>query len=210
MPFSSMAPTGTYWHNSPVLVSNKRDDLYGEPGRLHIEVLDAVRANAGDIPVYIKLNISDFLEGSTTEEIGMDIAKKLDAQGIDAIEVSGGTPASGSESPSRTNIRSADREAYFRGLARKLKNAVKCPVISVGGYRSPEIINEVLSSGDADFVALSRPFIREPGLVKRWKEGDQSPATCISCNGCFRAIQEMKKGVQCWVDLKEKGLVKDD
>ena len=55
----------------------------------------------------------------------------------------------------------------------------------------------------ADYISMARPFIREPGLAKRWQEGDRSPARCISCNGCFMpGIKE--GGIYCVVEKKEQ------
>ncbi len=73
----------------------------------------------------------------------------------------------------------------------------------MGGFRSPEVINSALASGDVDFVSMARPLIREPGLVKRWKEGDTSKALCVSCSGCFKTLQ-YGKGIQCLLDYKAK------
>ena len=58
------------------------------------------------------------------------------------------------------------------------------------------MIEDTLSAGDADFVSMARPLIREPGLVNRWASGDRSRASCISCNGCF--IPALREGcVRC-------------
>jgi 2,4-dienoyl-CoA reductase-like NADH-dependent reductase (Old Yellow Enzyme family) len=51
----------------------------------------------------------------------------------------------------------------------------------------------------ADYIAMCRPFIREPELVNRWKSGDRKPALCISDSGCFRPGFE-GKGVHCVVE----------
>jgi len=186
---------------------NRRDDEYGEPGRFAIEVYEAVRAEADGRPVHVKINIDDFLDGSTTAEVSMPIAAALSDAGIDAIEVSSGTPASKRLSPSRLRIKDEADEAYFLDLAREVKARVGCPVIGVGGFRSPAVIDRVLASGDIDFVAICRPLIREPGLVRRWMDGDHLKAKCISCNLCFKAIEKKQEGVQCWMELKERGEV---
>jgi 2,4-dienoyl-CoA reductase-like NADH-dependent reductase (Old Yellow Enzyme family) len=186
---------------------NRRTDEYGDPQRFVMEVYEAVRANAGGAPVLIKLSIDDCLEGSTVPEISLPIARALSDAGIDAIEVSGGTMASGKKSPSRTRLKTQDDEAYFLDFARRVKALVRCPVIGVGGYRSPEVINRVLDSGDVDFVALSRPLIREPALIRRWKDGDLAPARCISCNRCFHTT-DLGDGIQCYKELQEQGRVK--
>ena len=44
---------------------------------------------------------------------------------------------------------------------------------------------DILRRGHADMISVSRPLIREPGLIARWQRGDTAPAKCISCNKCF-------------------------
>jgi 2,4-dienoyl-CoA reductase-like NADH-dependent reductase (Old Yellow Enzyme family) len=191
---------------------NKRTDKYGGPienrARFLFEVYRAVRRSVGrDFPVLIKLNSKDFLRGGFNERDSLFVAKKLDEMGIDAIEMSGGTPASGNLGPARMKIRTASDEAYFRSFAKKIKKQVSCPIILVGGNRSPQAIGQILETGDADLVSMSRPFIREPGLIKRWRQGDTKKAKCISCNQCFgAAIQAAAKrgSVYCAVERRLK------
>ena len=59
------------------------------------------------------------------------------------------------------------------------------PVMLVGGHRTPEVMAKLVEDGVADFISLSRPLIREPRLIKRWKDGDLEKAKCVSCNQCF-------------------------
>ena len=74
--------------------------------------------------------------------------------------------------------------------------------MAVGGFRSLEVINKALIEDGIDYISMARPFIREPQLIKRWQEGDRSPARCISCNGCFKpGIKE--GGIYCVVEKKE-------
>jgi 2,4-dienoyl-CoA reductase-like NADH-dependent reductase (Old Yellow Enzyme family) len=54
---------------------------------------------------------------------------------------------------------------------------------------------------------MSRPFIREPGLVKRWQSGDRRKALCLSDNQCFGPAMA-GEGIYCVVDRKEKNEVK--
>ncbi|MCP4135475.1 MAG: hypothetical protein GY754_31190, partial [bacterium] len=56
----------------------------------------------------------------------------------------------------------------------------------VGGVRRLDHMEEILKKGEADFICMSRPFIREPGLVKKFRDGKEE-ASCISCNRCFAA-----------------------
>lgn len=181
-------------------LTNRRSDGYGgsveNRCRFLLEVYCAVRAAVGsDFPVMIKLNGCDNLEGGLDADDALFAARALAAEGIDAIEVSGGTPASGSLSPVRTKIDTIEQEGYNLSLAKGIKAAVGCPVIAVGGFRSYEVVQQVMADGIAA-VALSRPLIWEPDLPRRWQGGDTSRARCISCNGCFRpGLKE--GGIRC-------------
>jgi 2,4-dienoyl-CoA reductase-like NADH-dependent reductase (Old Yellow Enzyme family) len=191
---------------------NKRGDAYGgsvkNRYRLLAEVIEATRGAVGeDFPVMIKLNAHDFVEGGLVPEEAVEIARYLADDGIDAIEVSGGSPyAPKGLTPSRENIRKEEDEAYFCELASAIKQAAKVPVIAVGGLRSLKKINDVLAEGKADYVAMSRPFIREPNLIQRWKSGDTRRASCISCNGCFETGMQ-GLGISCKIERerREKG-----
>jgi 2,4-dienoyl-CoA reductase-like NADH-dependent reductase (Old Yellow Enzyme family) len=171
-------------------LTNRRTDEYGgtpeNRSRFLAEVVRAVRDAVGnEYPVWVKLNGSDFLPGGFPLEEAVAAAQMLEREGIDAIEVSGGTPASGYRTPARTRIDSTEKEAYHLDLARAVKRAVGIPVGLVGGLRSPSVVEEIFDAGDADFFSMARPLIREPDLVRRWASGDRSKAACISCNGCF-------------------------
>ena len=59
----------------------------------------------------------------------------------------------------------------------------------MGGIKIPIFAENILKEKTADFISLSRPLIYEPDLPNRWKNGDLSPAKCISCNGCYMTMQ---------------------
>ncbi len=187
---------------------NKRTDAYGGPvenrSRFLLEVLQEVRNAAGaDFPVLVKMNCEDFLEGGLTLEDSVEVGVLLENAAIDAIELSGGTPLSGRESPSRTKITTEDREAYFQEAAKAFKKRVGAPLILVGGIRSYETAERLLKEGYADYISMARPFIREPGLIARWENGDRTKAACISDNQCFGPAQA-GEGVYCVVEKKEE------
>jgi 2,4-dienoyl-CoA reductase-like NADH-dependent reductase (Old Yellow Enzyme family) len=188
-------------------LTNHRTDEYGgnidNRCRFMIEVYWKVRDVVGkDYPVLIKLNGADNLEGGLDLEDAIYAAELLDQKGIDAIEVSGGTPASGTMSPIRNKISRPEQEAYNLELCTAIKAVVKCPVMVVGGFRSFTVAEQAIQN-DVDYVSMARPFIREPDLAKRWQSGDHTAATCISCSGCFLpGIND--GGIYCVVDKKEK------
>ncbi len=184
--------------------TNRRKDQWGgsleNRARFALEVLQACRQAVGPrYPLFIKLNSEDAMgdEGLQVDE-AVQVAAWLDDAGIDAIEVSGGTPAAGKLSPSRVVKEPAD-EGYFLQNAQKIKDAVSCPVIVVGGWRSKARVQQALESVDA--VAMSRPFIRQPDLANLWKAGEEQ-ASCISCSQCFAV--GMRQGLGCGQELKKQ------
>ncbi len=188
---------------------NKRGDKYGgslkKRYRFLGEALEAVRgAVGGDFPVLIKLSGHDFVDGGLVPEEAVEIAHRLADDGIDAIEVSGGSAASPKGmGPSRTPIRTEEDEAYFADLAALIRKAAGVPVIAVGGIRSFKTVQAILSGQKADYVAMARPFIREPHLINRWKSGDTSRANCISCSGCFETGRQ-GLGISCKVEREQR------
>lgn len=173
---------------------NKRDDKYGgsleNRARFTLAMTKAVREAVGpDYPVMMKINCADFLDGGLTVDDSVQVAKWLEGAGLDAIEVSGGTGDSGKLMPSRPGIKPGRNEGYFQEAGKRFKEALSIPVILVGGVRTPEAAEELIADGAADYIALCRPLIMEPGLVGRWQAGDRSPATCISDNRCFVPIR---------------------
>ncbi len=188
-------------------LTNRRIDGYGgslkNRCRFLLEVYHRVRAEVGpDFPVLVKLNGSDNLEGGLLLKDAVHVSRLLDQEKIDAIEVSGGTSASGEQTPVRIKIDTPDREAYNLALAREIKKAVQCPVLAVGGFRSLEVIKKAVTEDGIDYISMARPFIREPQLIRRWKSGDISPARCISCNGCFKpGLKE--GGIYCVIEKRE-------
>jgi 2,4-dienoyl-CoA reductase-like NADH-dependent reductase (Old Yellow Enzyme family) len=134
----------------------------------------------------IKLGSEDFLDGGLTLEEGARIAKAICREGIDAIEISGGIGESTDE-VIKTGISDERDEAYFLPNARKVREVIDVPLMLVGGLRSQGLMERVLEEGEADMVSLCRPFIREPDLINKWKQGDRKKADCISCSRCLKS-----------------------
>ncbi|OHB93804.1 MAG: hypothetical protein A3E19_00980 [Planctomycetes bacterium RIFCSPHIGHO2_12_FULL_52_36] len=203
--------------------TNRRQDKWGgsveNRARILLEVLKACRKEVGkEFPVLIKLNSDDCIGDGLKIEDAVKIASMLGKAGIDAVEVSGGI---GDSFPSacRPDIDSPGKEAYFSDNARKIRLALSrspesalggegsaegevlsVPVICVGGIRSREVMESIISTKKADMVSMSRPFIREPDLVERFRKGLAEKASCISCNQCWHP-----KGIRC-AQIGKQGL----
>ncbi|MBW2616397.1 MAG: NADH:flavin oxidoreductase, partial [Deltaproteobacteria bacterium] len=191
---------------SPVF--NKRSDAYGgsveNRARFLLEVLHGVQAAVGpDFPVLVKMNSQDFLESGLTLDDSLKIGTMLREEGIDAIELSGGTFVSGKLNPSRGGIKSEDKEAYFREAAKLFKENLSVPLILVGGNRSFQLAEQLVNEGYADYISMSRPLIREPDLIKRWESGDLRKAECLSDNQCFGPARA-GEGIYCVTEKKQK------
>ncbi len=188
--------------------SNRRSDTYGgrveNRARLLIEVYQEVRARVGTAyPVLIKINSEDFIEDGFTVKDMITVVKMLEKLGLDGVEMSGGTFASGKFIPSRIGTStSVEKEIYYKDAARSFKKEIGLPLILVGGFLTYASAEDVVNSGLADYVALSRPLIREPHLIQRWAEGNRKKATCISCNKCFATLFT-KEALHC-AALKER------
>ena len=171
---------------------NRRSDEYNgdihNRARIIYEVYEEVRNQVGEeFPIMIKLNFDDFMdpgEGLVFED-AFEVFKKLDSMGIDAFEVSATNQSSGKDlAPARTGISSPDKQSYFRNATSKIAEAVKAPVILIGGNRSMDLMEEILNETEIEFVSLGRPLLAEADLINKWKKDRRYNPKCVSCNQC--------------------------
>jgi 2,4-dienoyl-CoA reductase-like NADH-dependent reductase (Old Yellow Enzyme family) len=189
-------------------VYNRREDQYGgsieNRSRIHRAIIRAIRNVVGeDYPILIKINSEDCLDNGLTLADSVEAARSMAEAGLNAVELSGGTLTSGKLSPSRGGINQPEKEAYFKHAALAYKKAVPLPLILVGGLRSLGVAQHIVDSGAADYISMSRPLIREPGLIRRWQSGDTTPARCLSDNLCFGPAMK-GQGICCVVDQREQ------
>jgi 2,4-dienoyl-CoA reductase-like NADH-dependent reductase (Old Yellow Enzyme family) len=187
---------------------NHRTDEYGgsieNRARMPLEVLQAVREAVGsDYPVLIKMNCKEFTDNALMPEDFVQAGKMLADAGIDAIEVSGGLPISAKTRPSQLGINKEEKEAYFQEEAKALRKETDVALILVGGNRSFHVAERLVDEGVADYISMSRPLIREPHLINRWKAGDFTKSACVSDNMCFQPAIE-GKGIYCVTEKREK------
>lgn len=198
--------------------SNQRSDEWGgtaaKRSRFLSEVVGAVRAAVPtDYPVTLKLGLADAIPpGLQVEEAVERVVLVTDA-GVDAVEVSVNLMRVPEDSAKRyvavdrrharrdlifrDVVREGTREAYFSAYTQLVRaRRPDTKIILVGGLRTLPTMQEVIDKGLADFVALSRPFIREPDLVDRLMAGDGISAACTSCNLCLE--HSGRYSLRCW------------
>jgi 2,4-dienoyl-CoA reductase-like NADH-dependent reductase (Old Yellow Enzyme family) len=89
-------------------------------------------------------------------------------------------------------------EPYNLEAAKMIKPVLgKTPLFVVGGLRKVAQMRETLEKQYADCISMCRPFIREPFIVKRIREGKAEAVACVSCNRCFAAVPN-NMPVQCY------------
>src|SRR5687767_2287974 len=142
-------------------LSNVRDDEYGgsleNRMRFPLEVFDAVRVSfPAERAVTIRVSATDWMEGGWDIEQTVAFARALEARGCTAVHVS-----SGGLTPKQ---RIPVGPSYQVPFARAVKQATTMPVVAVGLITEFEQAGAIVSTGDADMIALARAILYDP----RW------------------------------------------
>ena len=148
------------------LTNLRNDEWGGDPQRrmrFALEVVRRIRSRVSPgFAVGIKLNSADFQRGGFSEDESRAVVAALTHEGIDLIEVSGGSyeqPAMMGQAADSTRA----REAYFLEYARTVRSlAGDVPLAVTGGFRTRAAMEQAVSSGECDVVGLGRPTATTP------------------------------------------------
>ncbi len=191
-------------------------------GRLAVEVLRAVRAALGDRPiVLLKVNMRDGFPGGLELDESIRVARRLEAEGATGIVLSAGfvsrTPLYmlRGEVPLASMMAAQDRwwskaglylfgrllvqkypfeEAFLLPEARRMRAALKLPLMLLGGVKSRGAIERALEDG-FELVGMGRALLHDPDLPRKLERGEAEASRCVPCNEC---IAEMDRGgVRC-------------
>ncbi|UCF90466.1 MAG: NADH:flavin oxidoreductase [Desulfobacterales bacterium] len=177
---------------------------------------EVAKAVPDGYPVLVKLNTNDYTpKQGITPPLAAKYAGWLAELGIDAVEVSCGTTNYSYMNMCRGDVPTAEflkslswwekpvgrliigklegqydlEEGYNLAAAKMIRPVLgNTPLFLVGGMRTVSHMEEVLKNNSADFISMSRPFIREPFLVNQIKEGKMDKVSCVSCNRCLAAV----------------------
>ncbi|UCH96871.1 MAG: NADH:flavin oxidoreductase [Candidatus Aminicenantes bacterium] len=164
----------------------------------------------------VKLNTHDYTpRQGITPLLAKQYAQKLSGLGIDGLEISCGTPIYSFMNMCRGHVPVKElleglpwwkkpvgkriltamagkydlQEGYNLEAAKMIKPVIgKVRLFLVGGLRRVSYMEDILEKGYADFISMSRPFIRDPFLVRKFKEGESEVVSCVSCNQCLAAV----------------------
>jgi 2,4-dienoyl-CoA reductase-like NADH-dependent reductase (Old Yellow Enzyme family) len=179
--------------------TNLREDKWGGSfeGRVRF-LLSIVRATiaatSNDFSVAVKLNSADFQRGGFTIEESMRVAEVLEAEGVDLLEISGGTyeraAMMGATDPTAERASTREREAFFLEYAERIRERVALPLMVTGGFRTLAGMVDARATA-VDVIGLARPMALEPDLPARMLAGEATSARAVHLEVGVRRLDDL-------------------
>ena len=163
--------------------TNQRTDEWGGSFenriRFAVETVRATRAKVGaDFIIIFRLSMLDLVEGGSTWDEVVELARAIEAAGATIINT-----GIGWHEARIPTIATMVPRAAFAWVTRRLKGVVKIPLVTTNRINTPEVAEEVLASGCADMVSMARPFLADADFVVKAAAGKADEInTCIACN----------------------------
>jgi len=174
---------------------NKRKDKWGgsieNRMRFPVEIVKEVRKAVGEeFIVIFRLSMMELVEGGMTANEIVETAKALEAAGVTIMN----TGIGWHEARVPTIVTSVPRAAFREATAR-VKKELSIPVCASNRINTPDVAEDIISSGDADLVSMARPFLADPHFVNKAAENRADEINiCIACNqACLDHTFEMKR-----------------
>ncbi len=181
---------------------NKRNDEYGGgiEGRMRfpIEMIDTIRAKVGlQIPLSFRYSAEHGIEGGRALTESQEIARRLEAAGLDVLHIDAGCYEADSLIIPPTYL----PQGCLVEFARAIKRVVNIPVITVGSIMTPELAEQILNEGRADFICLGRALFADPDWPNKAREGRvEDIRPCIRCNERCIGNLFLMKSISCSVN----------
>ncbi|MCR4434900.1 MAG: FAD-dependent oxidoreductase [Eubacteriales bacterium] len=174
--------------------TNKRTDKWGgsaeNRARLAVAVCDAIHRKCGSgFPVEMRISATEFEDGYDVEE-GIEYAKQLEGH-ADIIHVSVGIHGSlmGDSWLKFSPTMFADDGVNVKFAAEIKKHVKTTPIVAIGALTDPAMMEEIIASGKADFVALARGLLCDPDLPNKARDGREDEIRkCIRCMSCWSGL----------------------
>ncbi len=181
---------------------NKRTDKYGgnleDRLRFPLESIEAVKRGAGaDFPIIYRFGLTHYLDGGRDVEEGLEIARRLEAAGVAALDIDAGCY----ETSYWPHPPTSQPPGCMVDLAEMAKKVVNIPVMAVGKLGYPELAERVLQEGKADFIILGRALLADPEWANKVKGGRwEDICPCIGCHEGCSGRQGKGKYISCTVN----------
>lgn len=183
-------------------IYNKRTDEFGGSAenrtRFARMILEAVRKQVGPhFPIFLRISADELMEGGNTLEDTLAYLEYLEKE-VDVFDVSCGLNGSIQYQIDANYL----PDGWRSYMARAVKEKFGKPCIAVGNIRHPQIAEEILAKGDADFIGMGRGLIAEPEWVNKVEYGNECDLrSCISCNiGCAGHRIGLNQPIRCTVN----------
>ena len=163
--------------------TNHRDDEWGGPFenriRFAVEIVRRTREALGsDFIIIFRLSMLDLVEGGSTWDEVVLLAKAVEAAGASIINTGVGW-----HEARIPTIATMVPRAAFAWVTRRMKGEVRIPLITTNRINDPGVADQLLARGDADMVSMARPFLADPDFVTKAAAGRAGEInTCIACN----------------------------
>jgi NADPH-dependent 2,4-dienoyl-CoA reductase/sulfur reductase-like enzyme len=127
------------------------------------------------------MSADEHVEGGLTLADACRIAGRLEAAGIDLIDVSAGIYESAPWIVQPMEM----AQGCLAPLAREIRRHVGIPVSVAGRLGDASVAEHVLEAGDADFVTLGRALHADPEMPRKSREGrEDEVCACVGCLKC--------------------------
>ncbi len=144
-----------------------------------MEIYRVIRSKVGaNFPIGLKLNSADFKDGGFTADESRYVAVSMQNEGIDLLEISGGSYENPAMTGDGVGAQLNQREAYFIEYADTIRPKLKIPLVVTGGFRSGSAMNAALSSGVTDMIGMARPLAVEPDLPHKLFNSSDYVSVC--------------------------------
>ncbi|MFO1397662.1 MAG: NADPH-dependent 2,4-dienoyl-CoA reductase [Burkholderiales bacterium] len=163
--------------------TNHRTDEWGGSFanriRFPVEIVRRTREAVGpDFIIVYRLSMLDLVEGGSTWDEVVELARAIEAAGATMINT-----GIGWHEARIPTIATMVPRAAFAWVTRRMKGAVRIPLITTNRINDPATAEAVLARGDADMVSMARPFLADADFVnKAAQERADLINTCIGCN----------------------------
>ena len=183
-------------------ITNKRTDEFGgsaeNRARFAKLVIEEVRKQVGPFfPIFVRISADELMEGGNTLEDTLEYLQYFEKE-VDVFDVSAGLNGSIQYQIDANYL----PDGWRSFMAKAVKEKYNKPCITVGNIRDPQVAEDILAGGDADFIGMGRGLIADPEWVNKVEFGNVCDIRkCISCNiGCAGHRIGLNQPIRCTVN----------